>query len=183
MTLTLTRCHSGSANANNQRWIASNLSYNGRPFFMWPWLWKHWYGLTSMFGICPGSCNLFRGTCTMQERFYYMLLLDTLLFCFELGRKIVCNECSKHCRCYVQPTFRTIHDRHAKWTNTVRRSIAPEDGVRLPTWRGHWKRSHTQSPHPNGLYLYLYMYGCGCTYWVTLSVHLRKDTTTTTIGQ
>ena len=23
-----------------------------------------------------------------------------------------------------------------------------EDGVLLPTWRGHWKRSHTQSSHP-----------------------------------
>ena len=46
-----------------------------------------------------------------------------------------------------------------------------EVGVRLPTWRGNWKWSHTLSSHPmQCTCTCACMYRCRCTYRVTLRV-------------
>ena len=59
----------------------------------------------------------------------------------------------------------------------------PEDGVRLPTGRGHWKLTVSHATlSPYAVCLHLNKYSCGCTCQVTLRVFSwgRNATTTTT---
>ena len=47
-------------------------------------------------------------------------------------------------------------------------TLRHEDGVRQPTWRGYWKRSHTQSSHPM-------QYTGTCSVHVQVWVHIPGD--------
>ena len=67
-----------------------------------------------------------------------------------------------------------VSSRHSKPPFPKKREIKPsEDGVRLPTWRANWKRSHTQSSHPmQCTYTWIHVLRCRWTYRVTFkSVH------------
>ena len=73
------------------------------------------------------------------------------------------------------------HSRRHCFSHSPQTDIKPsEDRARLPTGRGNWKRSRTQSSHPmQCICTCTYMHMCGCTYPVTLGVFSCTTTTTT----